>query len=163
MTSTFPSVVNPWALARNAEVLNGKLDLSQFERVISSQNKQTGEVLATVQISKIDNGKLIVNGQLNYDLLLVCQRCLEEMPAHYDFTFELLIVKYEALLETLAEGDDGIVCEESLDLIQLLEDEILLKLPMIARHDDCAGLADEEEQLEQEVQTPFAALKDLMN
>ncbi len=162
MYSTFPTVVNPWTVANNAELIEGKFDLSLFERVISLQNKQQGDVLAKVQMSKISKDKLQINGQLAYDLRLVCQRCLEEMPMHYDFAFELIIVKYEALLETLAEDEDGIVCEESLDLIQLLEDEVLLKLPMIARHDSCAGLTNEE-KLEKGGQTPFASLKDLMN
>lgn len=162
MYSTFPTVINPWTVAHNAELIEGKFDLSLFERVISLQNKQHGDVLAKVQISKVSKDKLSVTGQLNYDLALVCQRCLEAMPEHYDFPFELIIVKYEALLESLPKGEDGIVCEESLDLIQLLEEEVLLKLPMIARHDNCVGLTTEE-KLEKGGQTPFASLKDLMN
>lgn len=162
MYSTFPTVINPWALAQQADLVTGKVDLSQMERVIASQNKQQGDVQVGFQITKIEKDKLLFQGQLSYDLALDCQRCLEEMPMTYQFEFELIIVKQESTLKTLTDDEDGMVCEENLDLIQLLEDEVLLRLPMIAKHDDCAGLDNEEKQ-EQSGQTPFASLKDLMN
>ncbi len=164
MYSTFPKIVNPWTVIQKNETIHGALDLSDFERVIRSQNRQIGKVEAEIKINSLERNKLALLGHLKYHLAFSCQRCLETIEQDYDFNFQLIIVKFESLLSTLTEDEDGVVCDESLDLIQLLEDEILLRLPMIAKHDDCAGLKQEDKTEDSEgVQKPFASLKDLMN
>ena len=46
-----------------------------------------------------------------------------------------MIVNSEAELEALDEEDDGLICsEDQLLLADLLEDDLILSLPMVSRH-----------------------------
>ncbi len=91
----------------------------------------------------------------------ICQRCLLPMPVSLEVDRHFRFVADEAT--ALAEDDD---CDEDLlspapelTLLALLEDELLLAMPLIARH----GVCDEPlpVQPEQDAPHPFAALAGL--
>jgi uncharacterized protein len=99
------------------------------------------------------------------DLSLVCQRCLGPLPtrlaAERDFVFaadETIAAELDADSE-----DDVLALTRSLDLRSLVEDELLLALPLVPRHELCpeplpmaAGDADDAPEAERP--NPFAAL-----
>ena len=95
---------------------------------------------------------------------LTCQRCLD--PVEEDLAVEqsLLFVPGEALAAELdAESEfDVLAITSALNLRDLIEDELLLVLPLVPRHDECpaplpaAAAAQAEEEAERE--NPFAAL-----
>ena len=93
-----------------------------------------------------------------------CQRCLQSMvvPLHVDR--RLFFVEGEdaaAALDTDSE-DDVLTLEPAIDLRALVEDELILALPLVPRHEVCAEplpLHDEGEALPAE--HPFAALATL--
>ncbi|NRF66830.1 DUF177 domain-containing protein [Aquincola sp. S2] len=101
---------------------------------------------------------------------LTCQRCLQPMQQALAIDRRLRFVRGEAEAEALdAElEDDVLALPRWLDLRELIEDELLLALPLVPRHEpDCpAPLAfDEgpnaaEEQIEERPH-PFAALQAL--
>ena len=70
---------------------------------------------------------------------LTCQRCLQ--PLHEPLAIErrLRFVRDEAQAEALdAESEDDVLAlSRSLDLRELVEDELLLALPLVPRHDRC--------------------------
>ncbi len=70
---------------------------------------------------------------------LTCQRCLQPftVPLHIDQ--RIRFVRGEAEAEALdAEiEDDVLALSKSLDLRALVEDELLLALPIVPRHDSC--------------------------
>lgn len=72
-----------------------------------------------------------------------CQRCLEEMDYAVDFTRTFALVADEsALPEEEFEDDevDYLVADSRLDLGALIEEEILLGLPLAIRHEEsCTG------------------------
>ena len=77
--------------------------------------------------------------QAHADVPLTCQRCLGrvDVPATLDRWFQF--VDSEALaaeLDADAE-DDVLVSSRSFDLLELLEDELLLSLPLVPTHDSC--------------------------
>lgn len=90
-----------------------------------------------------------------------CQRCLEPMPVHIEVDRWFRFVADEAT--ALAEDDD---CEEDLlavsaewDTLGLLEDELLLAMPLIVRHADCQ--APHSPALNDDLPHAFAALASL--
>ena len=72
---------------------------------------------------------------------LECQRCLEPVRLRLDADRSFLFVEGEEAAEALdAQSEhDVLALSPRMDLFQLLEDELLLALPLIATHDDCAA------------------------
>lgn len=85
-------------------------------------------------------------------LPLVCQRCLAPvaMPLALERAFRFAPDEATAAAEDEAAEEDVLALGDGLDLLALLEDELLMALPLVPRHDSCpqpltvagAGLAD---------------------
>jgi len=98
-------------------------------------------------------------------LLLVCQRCLGPVDAHLDVQRSFLFVRGEdmaAQLDTDSE-DDVLALTRAFDLHALVEDELLLALPLVPRHEVCPEPLpmDRDEVPLEEPAHPFAALSAL--
>jgi uncharacterized protein len=76
--------------------------------------------------------QLLVQGEVG----LICQRCLGEMRHSVEIERVLHLARSEAELERLeAQPDsDAILVGETVDLVDLVEDEVLLSLPLAAKH-----------------------------
>ena len=96
------------------------------------------------------------------DLPLVCQRCLQPMVEPLAIERRFQFVADEAAAAALdAEAEhDVLVFARELDLHALLEDELLLELPLVPRQASCPeplpALVRDEAELAAE--NPFAAL-----
>ena len=102
------------------------------------------------------------------DMALVCQRCLEPVSTLVQFDREFRFVESEDV--ALAEDED---CEEDLlvtstqfDLLELVEDELLMALPVSPKHEKCPGelrlsAADPDFVAASDRPMPFAKLAQL--
>jgi uncharacterized protein len=100
----------------------------------------------------------VLSLKVQSELPLVCQRCFASMPQAVNLVFEYALCDEppEALLEDeevdWLEPDDGATVES------LVEDELLMALPIAVMHEDaCVSL----QQSAGEKPNPFAALKQL--
>ncbi len=77
--------------------------------------------------------------QAGTSLQLQCQRCLQPMTVVLDVRPCLRFVQGEALAEQLDEDseDDVLALGPPLDVLELIEDELILALPLVPRHDRC--------------------------
>ncbi|MES2424850.1 MAG: DUF177 domain-containing protein [Pseudomonadota bacterium] len=70
---------------------------------------------------------------------LACQRCLDavDVPLAFDRSFRF--VADEATAEALDDGveEDLLALSTEFDLLGLIEDELLMELPVVPRHDLC--------------------------
>jgi uncharacterized protein len=73
------------------------------------------------------------------EVLRSCQRCLQPLPLALVVDRRLRFVPGEDAAAALdAESDDDVLAvEPQLDLQQLVEDELLLALPLVPRHEVC--------------------------
>lgn len=120
-----------------------------------------GEVAWRLEGYKGNRGEPLLQLTVTGNLLLACQRCLEAIP------FQLAV---DSLLEIVPEGADLSQDEleddtrdflpvvKELEVGELVEDEILLALPVAPRHEKCGlpGAADAGERIH-----PFATLAGL--
>jgi len=97
---------------------------------------------------------------------LECQRCLKAVDVQLSVERSFLFVHGEdaaAQLDTDSE-DDVLALTRALDLRELIEDELLLALPIVPRHEVCpvplVAPAGEDDLIE-EKPNPFAALASL--
>lgn len=164
MSDTLPLYINPWLLYRHHEVVNGRLPLAEMPNLLSSQLQQEGDVEVHFSVIKRDDDKVVLIGKATADLRLECQRCLQPFEQTFAVDIELVLVRYDRERALLDEADDAIVCEEKLALVPLVEQELILALPMIAKHEHCqTAYENTAANKVPERQHPFANLKDLLN
>jgi len=147
--------------AREGRVLEGTLAVSSLERLHDLLAEVSGDVSFRLQGYKGERGELMLHLVVGGVIPLACQRCLKAI------TFELDV---DSLLEIIPEGAD--MSQDELEddtrdflplagelyVAELVEDEILLALPVAPRHEKCGlpGAADAGERI-----NPFAALAGL--
>ena len=95
-------------------------------------------------------------------LSLVCQRCLGPLLTRLQTQRDFLFAPDEASAAELdADSEDDVLAmTRSLDLRALVEDELLLALPLVPRHEVCPEPLplDHDAPLAEPVANPFAAL-----
>lgn len=131
-----PSHIDPRKLADRGNTLEGDWPLKQFERLCEQLVSDAGNVHARFEFGRDEQRMIVMRGKLDVEVQMVCQRCLEPaiLPVHSEFIYAVL--KEGASLDGLPKGYDALeVGEEPLDLIAVVEDELLLALPIVPAHD----------------------------
>ena len=150
-----------FAFARDRKVLEGSLLVSDLERLHDLLTEVSGELQYRVAGFKGERGESLVRVEVTGHLPLICQRCLEAI--HFD-------LEVSTLLQLVSEGDelsqdeleddtrDFLPVAGELNVAEMVEDEVLLALPVAPRHERCGfpGESDAGERL-----NPFAALASL--
>ena len=110
---------------------------------------------------------LVLNGRLH----LVCQRCLQDCAIALDEKRRFILVASEAEADNYPledEEQEPLVASQHFNLLETMEDEVLLSLPLIPKHPEgfCEphatvfGLEDEDEGVD-ERENPFNILKNM--
>ena len=159
-------------LAETGRTLRGHLPLAALTRLVPTLYTDVGEVAVEMSGSK-DGRVRTLYGRIVTTLSLVCQRCLEPMTVPIDVAFRLGLVTTEAQVERLPEGlEPLLITEPTVRLAEVIEDELVLALPIVALHPEgsvCAArvpaaVAVVQEPLQPEPRkNPFAALAQLKN
>jgi len=149
--------LDPFAFARDGKVLEGVVPAEDLSRVMESAPGSNGSVRFAFRGEKDRDGKLFLFVEAEGSLRLQCQRCLDEMPWPFQVSSRLLLVREDQELpdDLEEEAYDAVQLPSVINLLDLLEDEILLELPVVSRHDDCDTPGPSEAG---EVDSPFAAL-----
>ena len=104
-------------------------------------------------------------------LHLVCQRCLQDCAVNLDEKRRFVLVATEAEADDYPledEEQEPLVASQHFNLLETIEDEVLLSLPLIPKHPEgfCEphatvfGLEDEDEGAD-ERENPFNVLKNM--
>jgi uncharacterized protein len=99
--------------------------------------------------------------QASTTVTLSCQRCLQPVAETLQIDRRFRFVEGEEEAERLDEEleDDVLAAGRSFDLLELLEDELILALPLVPRHAECPQpLPLAPEAPEEAPPNPFAAL-----
>ncbi len=147
-----------FAFARDGRVLEGMLAVINLKRLHDLLAEMSGEVTYRVEGYKGERGQSMLHLEVNGVLPLACQRCLEAVRFELDVDCHLeLIPDGKELSQEELEDDtrDFLPVAGDLDVAELVEDEILLALPVAPRHERCGlpGAANAGERI-----NPFAAL-----
>ena len=165
------------AFITGAEPLSGNWPGASLERLADLQTPPQDTPLPGVPW-QAQGERLAVTGteaqlwlglQAQADVWLTCQRCLQSFTVPLHINQRIRFVRGEAEAEALdAEiEDDVLALSKSLDLRALVEDELLLALPIVPRHDACPQPlpmplgGDAVPDAEPERPHPFAALQRL--
>ncbi len=79
----------------------------------------------------------MISGQLQTSLVLECQRCLQPLDMPLSLEFRLLV---DASDETVRASSVETLCSDDgyIDINDVIEDELILALPLVALHEDTA-------------------------
>ncbi|MEO1765623.1 YceD family protein [Thiobacter aerophilum] len=129
--------VDSLEFARSGKTLSGNFQLASLARL----HDQLASLDATLAYEL--NGCLDEKGQpglhcrVRGTLKLTCQRCLEPMDWEVVLDSQLLLVTTEAQLgedEDELDGPDRLLAQKEMDVRALVEEEVLLGLPLAPRH-----------------------------
>lgn len=170
MKPTLPVQLNFMQKAKNGFEIQGKLPLKQLKRLNDVLMSDQGDVEAELKFDKAGHIPFI-QGHIRAELHLKCQRCLQAVQYSVDSDFRLGMVQNEEQMDRLPDEFEPYLVEDDNNyLADILEDELLLAMPLVAMHDfDCSEHVNEYDSgQEDEVkpsdakENPFAALKDLL-
>ena len=162
------------ALALEALPLQGQCPLAQLPRLADEAVQGLADGMVHFQalgsMRGDAAGKSVPWLQLqgHVDIELVCQRCLEPVSTRVQFDREFRFVESEeaALAQDEDSQEDLLVISPQFDLLELVEDELLMALPVSPKHEKCPGdlklsAADADFETEAERPSPFAKLAQL--
>ncbi len=136
-----PAAIDGLAFARNKAVLTGRLGIESLPRLV--QSGCSGSVLDFVMTGEInERGKPGLRLAVDGGVRLQCQRCLGSLELPLHLRTELEFASSEA--EIMAADDDieRVVAGREMSVAALVEDEVLLALPMVPKHEQCSAAAD---------------------
>jgi uncharacterized protein len=152
-------------LARRQETLRGEAMIAQLPRLAQSVLDPAARVIYEIA-GRIDSeGHPGAVMKLSARLPLRCERCNEPVQFPLERVVMFRFVDDEQELNALPIEDvevEEVVGSSSMALLPWIEDEAILSLPLVPRHDDCAlPSPDEGESLQEGRPNPFAALAEL--
>lgn len=131
-----PAKIDPIRFTENAIELRGIWPVKDLPRLTGSLYSGQGLVEAKFSFGVDHEGIRYCRGELTADLTLQCQRCMEAFnyTANDDFNFGIVNSEEEA--EALPKRYDPILTEEGLlNILALVEDELIVSLPIVPMHD----------------------------
>jgi uncharacterized protein len=155
------AIINSLAFAREGKRLNGRIPLSELPRLANVLVDTDGVVDCEIAGEQDRDGPAYLVLRLAGSLTLRCQRCLETVVEPLAVTNRFLLVPPGQPWpdEELAEDAfDAIAAEKEMALLPLIEDEVLLALPIAPRHKTCDAPVPFVEENEP---SPFAVLRKL--
>lgn len=107
------------------------------------------------------------DGHVKATLLMTCQRCMGEVAIAVDAECRLVFADSESAVMQVAADRELVTTQGGrISLAELVEDELLLALPLVAVHSEgtgCASQSSTDAKTDSESkQRPFAGLRELM-
>jgi uncharacterized protein len=88
------------------------------------------------------NGKPCLRLSVRGSVSLPCQRCLDPVQVPIAVDAELQLAESEREISVADDEIDRVMASRKMDVAWLVEDEVILGLPMAARHEECATYDD---------------------
>ena len=132
-------VIEPLRFAKKSSVMSGTLN--DFPRLIDNIISSAKVDYKLAGQSSVEDYRLILT--LSGQVSAVCQRCLEPMVQDIAFVKQYRLTPENQIdnrfdEEMLADEETELLAiGQAIDLIELIEDELLLAVPTIPKHDDC--------------------------
>jgi len=146
----------------------GEIALAELTRLDEMLYRQPGDqdggVAVRFEFVRNEFGTMMLIGQLQASLELQCQRCLQPLTVEVEQDIELMIDA--GVEEVRGSSLDAIDSDEGyIDIIEVVEDELILALPLVALHEDTAcnehwPVADVNDDAGDK-DNPFAVLRQL--
>jgi uncharacterized protein len=165
MRTQIPETLNFLRQVELNRTIDGVYPLSKLARLGETLLSNEGDVTAKLEFS-YRVGFACLSGRVSAKVLVECQRCLKPMETELAGSFKFALVSSEDEFDLLPDEFEPYLLEgEEQSIVDLIEDELLLSLPMVTVHNNpCSVYMTKQEAVmkaEKEATHPFAALKAL--
>lgn len=140
------SPVPPYVDTRKVFLQEGKicgnLSLEQLPRFRDSLISEKAEIWIELSFDTNQSKQRIISGSIRAAVEVSCQRCLEPLEIELSDDIMLVLLHDEALAEKLEPQLDPWICEDhKLELASLIEEQLLLCMPIVNYHasKDCVS------------------------
>lgn len=164
-----PLHIDPLRLARAGAQLRGHMPMVEMDRLIPLLAAVPGEAEVALDFGIDAERRAFMRLRLRAEVSLICQRCLAPVLNHIEVERLLGVVNSETQAENLPGIYEPLyVTEEPLFLREVIEDELILSLPIVPRHaeGECAPAVTEagtDNEAGAARENPFAVLAGLKN
>ena len=166
MTQPLPELIDPFRLVRQNRILNGTLELRRMERLAPLLHSADSVASVDLEFGTDDMGVSCVLGHVKAELHFICQRCMQPMTLAVNAEVALGLVANRSDADKVAAHYEPLIIEQvPTPLLPIIEDELLLLIPIVALHEpgECEALPQLNIAAEPPTQreNPFAVLAKL--
>lgn len=162
-----PEVLIPHRLARHGASFAGDLPVAAFERFSAELLDSNGLVNVALELFQDDEYRTCISGVLRTTVRLTCQRCLEPVEVDLECELALAVVADDEAAANLPHALEPLVLDrDRISVIDLIEDDLLLGLPVTPRHAETAcepppisATQDDPEDAPDTREKPFSQLR----
>ncbi len=166
---SLPKTLDPFKYADQRKELEGEIALQLMPRLTDMLVDDKGSVSVKLDFGRDEQNLRVINGELNATVNIVCQRCLKPVEKSIHSTFALgLILSDEQAMHLPKVYEPLLVQEEKIVLLDVIEEELILSLPMFAYHDACDAneFSNEDGEIKsddngEKAENPFSVLAGL--
>jgi uncharacterized protein len=151
--------------------LSQEVPCAAFPRLVELLLDREAKLSVEIRVRRSSSGIPLITGRVAGRVEQQCQRCLEPVTGQLEVDLRLAVVVPENEELVPADFEPWQADAADVTLGELIEDELLLALPMVARHSDdrCGELAarltgdrdDADDAESEERDNPFAVLRAL--
>lgn len=135
------------AFAQAGAQLSGQDSLSRYGRLIRECDGRGADravqwtARGVMQTDASGFAQVWLHLSAEVSLPLICQRCLApaDVPLTVDRSFRFVATEEQAEAEDEEAEEDVLVLSRDLNLHDLIEDELLMAMPVVPRHEVCPG------------------------
>lgn len=133
-------VVDIFDFARHGKQVSADTALASFTRLLEGQADQDPSALVKWSVRGSVNGQdqMFLHVQATAEPWLVCQRCLGPVawPVHVDVRVQLVATEDELDTDDTDDQPEKIQGSTRFNVLSLIEDELILDLPYVPRHEN---------------------------
>jgi uncharacterized protein len=163
------------AFARAAGELVGEERLARFDRIMEETQGLGGEMVVRysshgeIRVDRAGVEEPWIHLEVEVTLPLLCQRCLTpvDVDVVFERSFRFVATEELAAVEDEESEEDVLVLHKSFNLLELIEDELLMEMPVAPKHSICPkpvkmqAIDPDFREEEAGKPNPFAALAQL--
>jgi uncharacterized protein len=133
-----PVFIDPSKVAQQKLSFSGLLPSKNLKRLVAECQNSCSEIKVDIECSIDVQGLACIKGSASADIELVCQRCVQSYHQAIEAHFCYSPVDSSSDADELPENYDAVEVDDHglLQLHHLIEDELILAIPLIAMHDD---------------------------
>jgi DUF177 domain-containing protein len=160
-----PRQVDPRKLALQGAHFKGVVPTKDMQRLSAAVESMAAEAAVELAFSIDESRHVVLEGHFEMDVSCQCQRCLQPVDNRLQGDMLFGVVWKEDRVDVLPKRyDPWLIDSDTADLYGLVEDEILLSLPIVAYHEEnaCPGKGRYSTgEFDDDASNPFGVLAQL--
>ncbi len=130
--------IDPIKLADQKAKIEDTLPIHHMTRLRELLTRDDGHVTFSLAFTKDSDGQRVMIGVIQAELHFPCQRCGDTVKIELNLQTRLWLLLSESQATQCPETYEPLVTHgETVSLLEMIEHELLLNMPMCAHHREC--------------------------